>query len=134
MMRTLRLLFASFLVIGSVGFASVGTASAFDLFGDPCASNPDATVCKDADKAQTPGNNSLYGPNGIIKKIINLLSIVIGVAAVIVIIIAGIQYMVSGGDPTKINNAKNAILYAVIGLAVASIAQGIVIFVINRIT
>lgn len=136
MMGRIRLLLASFLALSTFVAIGAGSASAFDLFGDPC-SNPkadNATVCQEADKPQTPTNNSLYGPNGIITKVVNLLSIIIGVAAVIVIIIAGIQYMISTGDSTKVNNAKNAILYAVIGLVVAVIAQGLVIFVIKKIT
>lgn len=133
MIQKLRLLVASLLLVGSIGFATVGTASAFDLFADPCSANPDATVCKESSKAQTQNNNSLWGPDGIIGKIVSLLSFIIGVAAVIVIIIAGIQYMLSTGDATKVNNAKNAILYAVIGLIVALLAQVIVRFVIVRV-
>lgn len=136
MIRRLRLLIASFLLLGTFAVAGLGSASAFDLFGDPCA-NPkadNATVCNEADKPQTTDNNSLYGPNGIVTKVVNLLSLVVGIAAVIVIIIAGIQYMLSTGDATKTGNAKNAIIYAIVGLVVAVLAQGLVIFVIRRIS
>lgn len=109
-----------------------GTATAFDLFGDPCRDNPEATVCQDSNNVQSQQDNKIFGPNGIIGTIVNILSIVIGFAAVIVLIIAGIQYMLSTGDPTRVNNAKNTILYAVVGLAIAVVAQTIVIFVINK--
>jgi Ni,Fe-hydrogenase I cytochrome b subunit len=39
-----------------------------------------------------------------------------GVVAVIVIVVAGFMYTTSGGDPSKLTRAKNAILGAVIGL------------------
>jgi len=37
----------------------------------------------------------------------------------------------SGGDSTKITNAKNTILYAVIGIVIVVLSQVIVGFVIN---
>lgn len=132
MMRRLSLLIASLTVIGSFAFAGGSAAAAFDLFGDPCKNNPEATVCQESKKSQTTSDNSLYGPNGIVGKIINILSFIIGVAAVVVLMIAGIQYMTAAGDPTKVNNAKNAALYAIVGLVVAVLAQVIVRFVIVK--
>lgn len=128
MIRRLKILLTTILSVGFLSFVSAPVASAFDLFGDACEGNPRATVCQDADR----GGNPLYGPDGIVTVIVNILSIIIGVAAVIVIIIAGIQYMLSTGDPTKVNNAKNAILYALIGLGIAVAAQIIVRFIISR--
>lgn len=124
MIKQLKLIFALFFAIGVVGLAASPAASAFTLFGDVCENNADATVCQDKDDT-----NSV---NKVLALIVNILAIVIGVAAVIVLIIAGIQYMMSTGDPTKVNNAKNAILYAVIGLALAVFARIIVVFVINK--
>jgi hypothetical protein len=48
------------------------------------------------------------------------------------IIIGGFRYVVSGGDSAGVEGAKNTILYAVIGLVVALLAQAIVVFVISR--
>lgn len=47
---------------------------------------------------------------------------VIGIAALIVMIIAGILYATSTGDPQKTRTAKDAILYAAVGLVVSLIA------------
>jgi len=63
--------------------------------------------------------------------IINLLSILIGVVAVIMIIYGGFRYITSGGDATRVGNAKNTILYAIIGLIIVALAQVIVKFVLN---
>ncbi len=57
---------------------------------------------------------------------------VLGVICVLVIALAGLQYVLSGGDPQKTAKAKNTILYAVIGLAVAIVAVSIVNFVFNK--
>ena len=132
MIKQLRLLLAGFMLVGTLGMAGATASAAFDVLGEPCASRPDATVCKDNDTTQTTSNNSLYGPNGVVGKIVSILAIIVGIASVIVLIVAGIQYMTSAGDSTKVNNAKNAILYAVVGLLVAVIAQVIVVYVVGR--
>jgi len=70
--------------------------------------------------------------NTLLKNVIDLLSIIIGIAAVLIIIIQGFRFIVSGGDPSAISNARNAILYAVIGLIIAALAQLIVHYVIAK--
>lgn len=65
-----------------------------------------------------------------------VLSIIFGLAgtiAIIVVIIAGIQYMFSQGDPQKIAKHKNTIIYALVGLVVSALAFAIVRVVLNRI-
>jgi hypothetical protein len=88
------------------------------------------TLCKD-NVDTTPDNNPVFGPNGILTKATRILMIVIGVASVIMIILGGIQYMLSTGDSAKVNNAKNTILYAIVGLVIALVAQGIIAFVLT---
>lgn len=127
-MRKLRVLLSLFVAVAIFAVAPVSGAQDFDPFGDVCSGNADATVCKDADT----GESTIFGPDGVLTDVINILSIIIGVAAVIVIIIAGIQYMLSTGDPTKTNNAKNAIIYALVGLGVAVVARVVVAFVLQR--
>jgi hypothetical protein len=50
----------------------------------------------------------------------------VGVVCVIFIIIGGIKYATSGGDAEKVKKAKNTLLYACIGLAIALLAGVIV--------
>lgn len=66
----------------------------------------------------------------------SILSVVFMLAAgiaVIVIIVGGLSYVLSNGDPQKAAKAKDTILYAVIGLVVAIMATTIVGFVFGRI-
>ena len=80
------------------------------------------------------GCNSTSGPDveDTIKLVINVLSLIVGVAAVIMIIIGGFKYIISSGDSGNINSAKNTILYAIIGLVVVILAQAIVKFVLSK--
>ncbi len=47
-------------------------------------------------------------------------------AAVVFIVIGGIYYATAQGDPEKIKKAGNSILYALVGVVVASLAKGLV--------
>jgi hypothetical protein len=58
-------------------------------------------------------------------------SIVVGAISVIMIIYAGFKYITSGGSNENTNSARNILMYAVIGLVIAVIAQLIVHLVIN---
>jgi hypothetical protein len=113
-------------------FAPAGLANA-QFFEDICSKTPDAAVCKDSKIKQDAADNSITGPNGIIAKATNVLTFVIGIAAFIVIIIAGFQFVLGVGDPARISNARNTLVYALAGILVAVMAQVIVKFVVNKV-
>ena len=81
------------------------------------------------DCANTPDPGNF---NGKIKTIINIISVIIGIVAVIMIIFGGFRYITSGGAADKVTGAKNTILYAIIGLIIVALAQVIVKFVLNK--
>ena len=65
--------------------------------------------------------------------IINVATFAVGIVAVLLILIGGLRYVLSGGDPQATASAKNTIIYAIVGLIVAIIARAIVVFVLSRI-
>lgn len=69
--------------------------------------------------------------NRLIGRVINILSIIVGIVAVIMIIIYGLRFITSGGDSNAVAAARNGLIYAFVGLAVAAFAQLIVKFVIK---
>lgn len=71
--------------------------------------------------------------NALIAKIISIFSWIVGVVAVIFVMYGGFRYITSGGDSSKVTGAKNTIVYALIGLVVAVLAQVIVQLVLNKI-
>ncbi|USN96553.1 MAG: hypothetical protein H6797_05850 [Candidatus Nomurabacteria bacterium] len=74
------------------------------------------------------------GQGGIFRTITNVLLFLIGAISVIMLIIGGIRYVVSGGDSTAVQNAKNTILYAIVGVVVAILAYAVVNFVVSSFT
>lgn len=67
-------------------------------------------------------------------RIVNLLSIIVGVVAVIMIIVGGFRYITSGGESGNVSGAKNTLIYAIVGLVIVALAQFIVHFVLNAAT
>lgn len=56
-----------------------------------------------------------------------------GIVCVIILVIAGIMYVLSAGDSSKVKKAKDAIMGAVIGLIFILLAYTITAFVMGRI-
>ncbi|MGF7229101.1 MAG: Mbov_0395 family pilin-like conjugal transfer protein [Candidatus Saccharibacteria bacterium] len=82
------------------------------------------------------GGNNTNGAdkvNTIVTTIVNIFSAIVGVVSVIMIIYGGFKYISSGGDSGKVTEAKNTIIYAVIGLVIVALAQFIVQFVLSKV-
>jgi heme/copper-type cytochrome/quinol oxidase subunit 2 len=62
----------------------------------------------------------------IINTISNWIFTIFLAVAVIFIIMAAIKFLTSGGDPGKVQSARDSLLYALIGVAVAVLAKGLV--------
>lgn len=80
------------------------------------------------------GSNATDSINKIIHTIVNLLSAIVGIVAVIMIIVGGLRYITSGGNDASVTSAKNTILYAIIGLVIVFFAQVLVRFTLSKIT
>jgi phosphoglycerol transferase MdoB-like AlkP superfamily enzyme len=65
----------------------------------------------------------------ILTKIVNWLITILLVVAALFIVLAAFTFVTAGGDPEKINTARNQVLYALIGVGVALLAWGLVALV-----
>ncbi|MBQ7202034.1 hypothetical protein IJS18_01430 [Candidatus Saccharibacteria bacterium] len=79
------------------------------------------------------GNQQLTMDDSInlLKNLFNWFTSVAGIVAVIFIIVGGVGYMTSAGDPSKLQKAKKTILYAVIGLIIVALSAVIINFVMD---
>lgn len=90
------------------------------------------TIQQGANSAHGNGQpNNLFGSAGVFTTITNVLLYIVGAISVIMIIIGGIRYIVSGGNSNNVTEAKNTILYAVVGIVIAVLGYAIVNFVIG---
>jgi lysylphosphatidylglycerol synthetase-like protein (DUF2156 family) len=69
-----------------------------------------------------------------VQTVVNILSLVVGAVAVVMIVVGGLKYVSSQGDSSAVSSAKNTVIYAVVGLIIVAMAQIIVAFVVQRST
>ncbi len=82
-------------------------------------------------KSQVNNVNDSGSLEDTVKLGINAGMYIAGIAAVIVIILGGITYATSQGDPSKIQKAKKTIIGGLIGLIIVVLAFAIVTFVLG---
>ncbi|MBQ3310301.1 hypothetical protein IJG73_02570 [Candidatus Saccharibacteria bacterium] len=91
------------------------------------------SVQEGAEAAKADGMpEELIGETGVFTRITNTVLYIVGIISVIMLIYGGLRYILSGGDSKKVTDAKNTILYAIIGLIISILAYAIVNFVINN--
>lgn len=120
------LLLVPVLALGAAAVVPSAQASAASNCTDS-VSLANGANCAQGDDQQS----DLFGSNGVFKTITNVLLFIIGAISVIMLIIGGIRYTVSGGDSGAVTSAKNTILYAIVGIVVAILAFAVVNFVIG---
>ncbi len=106
-------------------------AGADTLKGDACAG------LNTLDNQGDPNNSTCSSASGsaltnIVAFVLNILSAIVGFAAVVMIIVAGLKFITANGDSGSITTARNTILYAVVGLIIVASSQVLVHFVLQR--
>jgi NAD/NADP transhydrogenase beta subunit len=77
----------------------------------------------DVTKGTAPPTNSVETA---INNIMNWFFVIVLIVAVIFLLWAGFLFITAGGDPDKVNTARQNVMYAMVGVAVAVLAKGIV--------
>jgi hypothetical protein len=123
LLRKAKFLVLALVVVSSMslGYTSLAGATAKD---DVCAGVAlSGSTCAGGDA----------GITAIIKVAVQILSLIAGIAAVIMIIIAGLKFITSGGEASSISSAKTSLIYALVGLVVVALSQLIVRFVLGKV-
>ncbi len=137
LLRALGLSVAALAAVFMVGMAALPqpASAAYNAFSNVCSGQgSDRAVCSDATtgNGQTTTNNKLFGPDGIMTKGAAILSIFVGVAALFMLSIGSFKYITSAGNATAVSGAKRTIMFSLIGVAVALLAQALIAFVLDR--
>jgi hypothetical protein len=111
-----------------VGVATLAPAPAL-------AVTPEQSACEGSGGTWGGGNctQGTRTVTGTIKSVGNILVFLTGAISVLMIIIGGVRYALSGGDQGTITSAKNTILYAVVGVIISVAAYAIVNFVLSNV-
>lgn len=117
-----------------VAFSLLGLTATAIPYSQVYAADPPKAIpqCdKDTNAAICQTKTGLI--SGILKSVINTMIFLAGSIAVIMVVVGGIRYITSDGDPGAATKAKNTIIYALVGVVVAVASYSIVNFVIDRI-
>lgn len=134
-MKIKHLLLAGFIVLSSMmGVIAMPVQDTYATVKCPAGSK----AGKDAERntyadcnLDTAGDHASSAVMNRINIAINVVLGVVGVVAVAMIIMGGIQYTTSQGDAAKTTKARNTILYSIVGLVIALLAFAIVNFVLT---
>ncbi|MDB5170444.1 MAG: rane protein [Candidatus Saccharibacteria bacterium] len=133
----------SYLLVAAVAFMGlvpVAVPAVASAAANGCSTNIAGQIATGANEAAGSGGaiNCTGGPDSatsgitnLARSLVNIFSIIVGVAAVIMIIYGGFRYITSGGDSGSVGNAKNTLIYAIVGLIIVALAQVIVRFVLT---
>lgn len=116
-----------------VNACALATVSALDAHPVPTVADS-IGAAKEGLNQTCSGGSCPSGQDGLTKVlngVVTIISYIAGIIAVIMIIIAGIRFTTSGGDSNAVSGAKTSLVYALIGIAVAVLAQVLVHFVIG---
>lgn len=120
------------LLFPAISFA--GQAGAVPIFKNcgqgsaPGTGNP--AVCQDVGSQGTNTNPVIH----VLKIAIDVISLIVGIAAVIGVVVSGLRLVIANGDSNSIASARSGLLYSLIGIAIVLSAQAIVVFVLDHIT
>jgi hypothetical protein cdiviTM7_00647 len=119
------------IITGASAALCLWTGKAISVYA---AEAPKTPVEQGAEAARAKGMPAeLIGDNGVFGRITNVVLLAVGIISVVVLIYGGLRYILSGGDAKKVTDAKNTILYAIIGLIISLLAYAIVNFVLNSV-
>jgi len=104
------------------------TGLRFEYFG---------SICKSGEAAVNGSCNALGLPivgagSSVFQTALQIVFGVLAALAILFIVLGGLRLVMAQGDPQGVTKARNTILYAVIGLAIAISAEVIVAFVLGK--
>jgi len=82
---------------------------------------------------QSTGLPTISASSGELQTILQIFFAILGAIAVLFVIVGGLKYTLSGGNPQEMQKAKDTIIYSIVGLIVAISAEAIVSFALSYI-
>lgn len=127
----IRSVIASFVLVATIVVGGLTpqpvAAVGIDPLSEICSQggNANSAVCQDR---RAEPDTGLYD---FIETVVNTILLILGSVAVIMLVVGGFRFVISGGDQAAVNRARDTIIYAIIGLIVAMVAYSIVGFVLD---
>ena len=120
MKQRIQQIFVSAMLVLGLASTSVVPVAAFNAFENACTDSS-SEICKAKADSVDP----------LVSTIVSIFLWAIGIISVIMMVVGGLKYVISAGDPSQLKTARETIIYAVVGLVVAMLAFAIVKFVVK---
>lgn len=124
-----KLITLSVLLLGSLVLAPAATAAALPLNFASAGTSAACGAISQLDSSQACGSGQST-INRVVKSVLQIISFILGIAGIIMVVVAGFKYITSNGDTGAVGSAKRTLIYALVGLVVAALAQFMVHYVI----
>lgn len=124
-MRKIILILA--LLLTPLALPAIASAQV-DPLGEVCTGRGESSPA-----CQSDNDDPIAGSDGVIMRVVNILSWVTGAVAILMGVYAGLKYVLANGDSNSIAGARNTILYALIGVVIFAASQLIIRFVIGTV-
>jgi hypothetical protein len=139
MLKKLQYIVAALLLPMMIGGASLALVAPSqpawaDAADAACEGLNEAGLAETDPEGGCSESNAGTTVTGVIGTVVNILSFLVGVVAVIMVIVGGFRYVTSGGDANATKSARNTIIYALVGVAIALLAQVLVRYVFTALT
>lgn len=126
-------MFATIMLLPFLSLAPV-LADPSNPLNAACQTNIQTRASAVCQQSQNQGTkNPIAGKDGIISKGANVIAVVAGIGAVIMIILGGFAYVTSGGNTEATKKAQARITSALIGLVVVALSWAVVRFVTDKV-
>lgn len=123
----MKKIIAAIITVFTLATVPLTPVAAVNVFDNCNGAGSDTTICK------ATKTDKLFGAGGLWNRILSTFTFIIGAIAVLMIVIGGLRYVTSNGDPAQLSSAKNTIMYSAVGLVIAVMANAIVNFVLTNI-
>lgn len=91
-----------------------------------------STKCPDGGGTCDTGLPTVNATSGNLHSAIQVIIGIAGAIAVVMIVIGGLQFITAQGEPSGVAKARKTLIFAVVGLIVAILAEAIVTFVVSK--
>ena len=96
------------------------------IFGDAfCNDSGEGAGCQ-------TGLPQAHANSGQLQNILQIVFAVLAALAVLFIVVAGLRFITAQGNPQEVSKARSTIIYALIGLLVALLAEALVAFTLGK--
>lgn len=127
----LKILVPIFLIT-SVLLAAV-PANAFDPLANACSKGGTGSGSASCTASSSQVEDPVAGPTGIIHKIANLIAVISGIGATVMIALGAFYLITSGGNADASAKARSRIMSGVIGLVIIVTAWEIIGLVVDKV-